>query len=238
MPKKTGKKKVKKKSSKSADERQTAMQLGSIPNRTMVQHMASETLSVAGSSRSNISSRERLSQALFDAELRNQKRFMKGKVTSRAYELLTPQEIRDLKLVFDVFDTDKSGSIDARELRKAMTALGFTISRESIEEMIADLDVDKSGSIEFDEFLEFVIARQGDGRDVHNEIIQGFKMFDTDRTGKISLSNLKQVTRLCGARLNEQELKEMIQEADKDGDNEVNQDEFVNIMLKTNLFNS
>ena len=27
-------------------------------------------------------------------------------------------------------------------------------------------------SIEFDEFLEFVIARQGDGRDVHNEIIQ------------------------------------------------------------------
>ena len=60
MPKKTGKKKVKKKSSKSADERQTAMQLGSIPNRIMVQHMASETLSVAGSSRSNISSRERV----------------------------------------------------------------------------------------------------------------------------------------------------------------------------------
>ena len=27
-------------------------------------------------------------------------------------------------------------------------------------------------SIEFDEFLEFVIARQGDGRDVHHEIIQ------------------------------------------------------------------
>ena len=38
-------------------------------------------------------------------------------------------------------------------------------------------------------------------------------------------------------KLNEQELKEMIQEADKDGDNEVDQEEFVNIMLKTNLFN-
>ena len=60
MPKKTGKKKVKKKSSKSADEHQTTMQLGSIPNRTMVQHMASETLSVAGSSRGDISSRERV----------------------------------------------------------------------------------------------------------------------------------------------------------------------------------
>ena len=60
MPKKKVKKKVKKKSSKSADEHLTSMQLGSIPNRTMVQHMASETMSVAGSSRSDISSREKV----------------------------------------------------------------------------------------------------------------------------------------------------------------------------------
>lgn len=236
MPKRTGKKKTKKKANKTNERDVASVQLGSIANRTMVQQMASETLSVSSSSRDALSSKERLSRALLDAELRNKRRFMKGKVTSRAYEQLTPQEIRDLRLVFDVFDTDRSGSIDARELRKAMKALGFKISKESIEEMIADLDADKSGSIEFDEFLEFVIARQGDGRDVHNEILQGFKIFDTDKTGKISLANLKQASRMCGVKLNEQELKEMIQEADKDGDNEVDQEEFVNIMLKTNLF--
>ena len=64
------------------------------------------------------------------------------------------------------------------------------------------------------------------------------KHFPSDKTGKISLNNLKQVSRLCGVKLNEQELKEMIQEADKDGDSEVDQEEFVNIMLKTNLFSS
>lgn len=52
-----------------------------------------------------------LSRALLDAELQNKRRFMKGKVTSRAYEQLTPQEIRDLRLVFDVFDTDRSGLV-------------------------------------------------------------------------------------------------------------------------------
>jgi len=41
---------------------------------------------------------------------------------------------------------------------------------------------------------------------------------------------------MCGVKLNEQELKEMIHEADKDGDNQIDQEEFVNIMLKTNLF--
>jgi len=61
MPKKAGKKKGKKKTSKSADDRESSLQLGNVPNKTMVQQMASETLSVAGSSRSGISSRERVS---------------------------------------------------------------------------------------------------------------------------------------------------------------------------------
>ena len=61
MPKKAGKKKGKKKTSKSADDRERSVQLGNVPNKTMVQQMASETLSVAGNSRSGISSRERVS---------------------------------------------------------------------------------------------------------------------------------------------------------------------------------
>ncbi|EDO41859.1 predicted protein [Nematostella vectensis] len=161
---------------------------------------------------------------------------MQGKVGARAYQHLTPQEIRDLKLVFDTFDTDKSGSIDGRELRKAMRTLGFKISKEGIAGMIADLDADQSGRIEFDEFLDFIISKQSDGRDVHDEIVQGFKMFDTDQSGRITLENLKQVSRMCGVKLNETELKEMILEADKDGDSSIDQDEFINMMLKTNLF--
>ena len=66
MPKKAGKKKAKKKTSKSADDPESFVQLGTIPNKTMVQQMASETLSVAGSSRSGISSRERVSATLVD----------------------------------------------------------------------------------------------------------------------------------------------------------------------------
>lgn len=61
MPKKVGKKKGKKKSSKSVADRERSLQLGTVPNKTMVQHMASETLSVAGSSRGGTSSRERVS---------------------------------------------------------------------------------------------------------------------------------------------------------------------------------
>ena len=57
-----------------------------------------------------------------------------------------------------------------------------------------------------------------------------------DKSGKITVENLKQASRLCGVKLNEQEIKEMIEEADKDGDNEVDADEFLSVMMKTNLF--
>ncbi|XP_031553862.1 caltractin-like [Actinia tenebrosa] len=234
MPKKTGKGKKKVKKKKSTKSPETTTEIGKVSNKTMVQQMASVSLSPTPTRKST--ARERLVEAVQQAEMEKERRFMKGKISSKAYEQLTPHEIRDLRIVFDTFDTDRSGSIDARELRKAMRTLGFKIPKASLEAMISNLDTDESGEIEFDEFLDFIVSRQADSRDVHDEILQGFKMFDTDKSGHISLDDLKKVSRLSGLKLNEKELKEMIYEADKDGDNQVDQEEFVNMMLKTNLF--
>ncbi len=42
--------------------------------------------------------------------------------------------------MFYLFDTDGSGTIDARELKVAMRALGFEPKKEEIKEMITDID--------------------------------------------------------------------------------------------------
>jgi len=47
------------------------------------------------------------------------------------------QEIRE---AFDLFDTDGSGTIDVKELKVAMRALGFEPKKEEIKKMIADID--------------------------------------------------------------------------------------------------
>eukprot|EP00811_Abedinium_folium_P024474 NODE_34397_length_258_cov_5.755725.p3 GENE.NODE_34397_length_258_cov_5.755725~~NODE_34397_length_258_cov_5.755725.p3 ORF type:complete len:81 (+),score=36.55 NODE_34397_length_258_cov_5.755725:3-245(+) len=73
-------------------------------------------------------------------------------------------------------------------------------------------------------------------RDPKEEILKAFKLFDDDNTKKISFRNLKRVAKELGERMTDEELQEMIDEADRDGDGEVNEEEFLRIMKKTNLF--
>merc|ERR1712066_213277 len=73
-------------------------------------------------------------------------------------------------------------------------------------------------------------------RDPKDEILKAFRLFDDDETGKISFKNLKRVVKELGERMTDEELQEMIDEADRDGDGEVNEEEFLRIMKKTNLF--
>ena len=59
-----------------------------------------------------------------------------------------------------------------------------------------------------------------------------FQLFDDSNSGHISLDNLKRVARELGEEMSEEELKEMIDRADLDGDGLISPDEFFNIMTK------
>ena len=71
---------------------------------------------------------------------------------------------------------------------------------------------------------------------IYEEIIKEFRLFDDDETGKISLKNLRRVAKEIGEKMSEEELQEMIEEADLDGDGEIDQEEFMRIMKKTSLY--
>lgn len=52
-----------------------------------------------------------------------------------------------------------AGTIDAKELKVAMRALGFEPKKEEIKAMIAAIDKDGSGVIDFNEFLELMTGK-------------------------------------------------------------------------------
>eukprot|EP00178_Gracilaria_changii_P014513 TRINITY_DN40888_c0_g1_i1.p2 TRINITY_DN40888_c0_g1~~TRINITY_DN40888_c0_g1_i1.p2 ORF type:complete len:160 (-),score=47.63 TRINITY_DN40888_c0_g1_i1:56-535(-) len=60
--------------------------------------------------------------------------------------------------VFKSFDEDESGAIDSNEVHRALKSAGISAPPEKIRDIMAELDTDKSGGIDFDEFI--VMARK------------------------------------------------------------------------------
>ncbi|CAG5131103.1 unnamed protein product [Candidula unifasciata] len=158
------------------------------------------------------------------------------RVTGRILEQLTPQEIRDLRFVFELFDLNSDGYLGPVEVWQALSTLGFTISRTEAAQEVQDISFGKRKEVSLSEFLEIVIDRQGDDRDSHCEIMKVFALFDLDSTGNVSAKTLQEVCRKAGVSLTRKELDEMVEEADINGDGCIDQAEFLRIMLQTSLF--
>merc|ERR1740117_1675584 len=147
---------------------------------------------------------------------------------------LTEEQRQEIKEAFDLFDTDGSGSIDSKELKVAMRALGFEPKKEEVKKMITEVDKDGTGQIDFMEFLDLMTVKMAE-RDPVEEIKKAFKLFDDDTTGFISFQNLRRVARELGETMTDQEITEMLEEADKDGDGAISEDEFMKKLTKTEM---
>jgi calmodulin len=63
-------------------------------------------------------------------------------------------EKEELRVHFDSFDKDHSGSITLDELKAVMRSLGDSPTDAEVKKIISEVDADNNGTIEFNEFLE------------------------------------------------------------------------------------
>lgn len=78
-----------------------------------------------------------------------------------------------------------------------------------------------NGTIDFEEFLQ-MMARKMKDTDSEDELREAFRVFDKDGNGFISAAELRHVMTNLGEKLTDEEVDEMIKEADLDGDGMVN----------------
>lgn len=155
---------------------------------------------------------------------------------------LTEDQQQEIKEAFDLFDTDGSGTIDAKELKVAMRALGFEPRKDEIRQLLAAAKAASGGSLDealsvitFPQFMQLMMRKMTE-RDSREEMLKAFRLFDDDDTGKITFKNLKRVAMELGENMTDAELQEMIDEGDRDGDGEINEEEFLKLMKKTSLY--
>ncbi|KYO38833.1 calmodulin-alpha [Alligator mississippiensis] len=143
---------------------------------------------------------------------------------------LTEEQIAEFKEAFSLFDKDGDGSITTKELGTVMRSLGQNPTEAELQNMISEVDTDGSGTIDFPEFLS-LMAKKIRGADSEEDIREAFRVFDKDGNGYISAAELRHVMTNLGEKLSDEEVEEMIREADCNSDGQVNYEEFVRMMM-------
>jgi len=64
-------------------------------------------------------------------------------------------QVNNFRAVFDEFDKDNNGTLEASELKMALLQLGLFRSQQDFERLFVELDTDQSGSLDWDEFKVF-----------------------------------------------------------------------------------
>ncbi|XP_076249926.1 troponin C-like [Rhynchophorus ferrugineus] len=63
---------------------------------------------------------------------------------------------KELKEAFRLYDKEGNGYIPTSSLREILAALDDQLTNDQLNEMIAEIDTDASGTVDFDEFMEMM----------------------------------------------------------------------------------
>ncbi|GIL42840.1 hypothetical protein Vafri_696 [Volvox africanus] len=137
--------------------------------------------------------------------------------------------LREYWEAFKLFDKDGNYLIIKEELATVMRGLGQTPTEEEICLMMTEVDKDGSGYVDFGEFVG-LMTRQPSPVDPEEDLRKAFRMFDRDGNGQINAAELKHIMTNIGETLTEEQVDDMIQEADIDQDGMINYEEFIRVV--------
>lgn len=140
---------------------------------------------------------------------------------------LTEDQKLEIKESFEIFDSNKKGIIEAKELSLILKALDFNCSEEEVNKMLGEIDKNETSVLNFEEFAEILTFKMLE-RDPIVEIKNKFKLL-CDENKVITLESLKSVVDELGENMKLDELNEIIKETSNDG-KIITEEDFVNLM--------
>jgi len=145
-------------------------------------------------------------------------------------------EVDEFREAFTVFDRNGDGTITADEIGDVLRSLGRKPNMPEISRMIAEVDEDGSGEVDFDEFFNIMYSKLQES-DTVEEMRDAFMVFDRDGNGRISAEELTQVMCNLGEQVTQAEIEEMLSKADFDGDGALSFEDFIQYVQQEGISN-
>ncbi|ETO23432.1 calcium-dependent protein kinase [Reticulomyxa filosa] len=140
---------------------------------------------------------------------------------------LNPSQIDEVTEFFKAADTDANGLISREELHKALQKVDPHISDSDVDSIFRSMDANNDGFVDYDEMLTSRVNRKLQSKE--ERLRKVFQAIDLDDNGKISQEELKATLESATANVNisDTRIKELIEEADKNHDGEIDFEEFL-----------
>lgn len=136
----------------------------------------------------------------------------------------------DYQDAFNMFDKNGDGMITSDKLLSFLTKCNYDINISDVKEIIRKVDTKGNDKIDFADFVK-AMETSNMNSSPEEDILSIFRLFDRDRSGMISKIQMQSILKQFGEMLTDEEISEMIIEADVDGDGFINYEEFVRMMM-------
>ena len=143
---------------------------------------------------------------------------------------LEEEKIKECHIIFEMFDKDKDGYILTSELGDVMRIVGAAPSEDEIEQIKEEIESNGDNLINFEKFLE-IFNNQIQNQDSEEDIIKEFKKLDNNGNGTINEKVLRKLMSNYENALSENEIEQIIEEANVDEDGNIDYIRFTQILL-------
>jgi Ca2+-binding EF-hand superfamily protein len=139
------------------------------------------------------------------------------------YKRSTPEELAGLRDTFNALDEKRTGRIDKNGLSQLLGELKLPAELASL--ILFIFDTDHTGTLEIDEFVEYMESMADLARYPRRFFRLLFNAIDTDGSGFLEAPELVEFARILNVELNENDALEAIDEIDLDGNRKMDFDE-------------
>ena len=145
---------------------------------------------------------------------------------------LSDEQKKELKSAFIMFaDNEKDdGNVPTSQLGTVIRAMGKNPTEAQIKTMTEEMQSKTGDTFDLSTFEELMSGRMNDDNSSMEKLGEAFKTLDQEERGFIPCEQLKHILTSQGEKLTEDEIANLILDADINKDDKVTYEEFMNMM--------
>ena len=146
---------------------------------------------------------------------------------------LPEEDIENIRIAFDAFDTEGTGKIDISKVKEAMDETNFQDENPLIYQVIVELDTpaNKNG-VDYDKFLTSIDAKVND-KESREGIRRVFEVIEPENES-ITAESLQKSAEDSGIELTDEEIQTILEQVG-DGDTQISFQQFYEVISKKAL---